>query len=126
MDDIFETRIKNYKDNEQDDLNIENFKPLSNKNKDDSITDPLTMNLQKFTLKKSASYVSPNYNKNVNIEEVKRNSKDFNITHKTNSVNTTNLFNNNINFTTLNEGNKNNFHNKNNMNDKENNIKSFL
>ena len=60
MDDIFETRIKNYKDNEQDDLNIENFKPLSNKNKDDSITDPLTMNLQKFTLKKSASYVSPN------------------------------------------------------------------
>ena len=125
MDDIFETRIKNYKDNEQDDLNIENFKPLSNKNKDDSITDPLTMNLQKFTLKKSASYVSPNYNKNVNIEEVKRNSKDFNITHKTNSVNTTNLFNNNINFTTLNEGNKNNFHNKNNMNDKVNNIKSF-
>ena len=51
MDDIFETRIKNYKDNEQDDLNIENFKPLSNLNKDDWITEPLTMNLKKFTLK---------------------------------------------------------------------------
>ena len=125
MDDIFETRIKNYKDNEQDDLNIENFKPLSNQNKDDSITDPLTMNLQKFTLKKSASYVSPNYNKDINIEEVKRNSKDFKSTYKTNSVNSTYLFNNNINFTTLNEGHKNNFPNKNNINEKVNNIKPF-
>ena len=125
MDDIFETRIKNYADKEQEDLNIENFRPLSNENKDDSVTELLTMNLKRPTLKKSASYIIPNSNKTIDIEETKKSPKDFNITHKTNSVNSTYLFNNNINFTTLNEGYKNVLPNKSNKNEKDNNIKPF-
>ena len=62
MNDTFENRTKNYKDYENEDLKIENFKQLSNKNKDNSLSDPLTMEIQKSTLKKSASYIIQNYN----------------------------------------------------------------
>ena len=126
MDDIFETRIKNYPDKEQEDLKIENFRPLSNQNKEEISLVPLTMNLPKLTLKKSSSYVLLNHKKEMNSEEIIKNPNDFNITQKTNSVNASYLFNNNINFTTLNEGSKNNLtSNKNNLNEKEKNIKPF-
>ena len=107
MNDIFETRIKNYKDREQDDLKIQNFKLLSDPNKDESETIPLTM--KKYPLKKSSSYVSlNNIQLGLNLEETSKNSNGFNFTPQTNSVNTSYLFNNNINFTTLNEGSKKN------------------
>ena len=105
MDDIFETRLKNYKDKEQDDLNIENFKLLSDPNKDEYENIPLTM--KEHSLKKSSSYVSlNNIHLGLNLEEAKKSSNDFNFSQQTNSVNTSYLFNNNINFTTLNEGSK--------------------
>ena len=117
MNDSFENRTKNYKDYEKEDLKIENFKPLSNKNKDNSSSDPLTMEIQKSTLKKSASYIIQNYNKAINLEEDKKNNKDFITAHKTNSKNSSYLFNNNINFTSLNEGDKSSFlSNKNSFN----------
>lgn len=121
MDDIFETRIRNYKDNKQDDLNIENFKLLSEQNKDESDNIPLTM--KEHSLKKSSSYVSlNNIHLGLNIEEAKKSSNDFNFSRQTNSVNTSYLFNNNINFTTLNEGSKIDILN----NEKEQNNKSSL
>ena len=121
MNDIFETRIKNYKDREQDDLKIQNFKLLSDPNKDESETIPLTM--KKYPLKKSSSYVSlNNIQLGLNLEETSKNSNAFNFTPQTNSVNTSYLFNNNINFTTLNEGSKKNLL----SNEKEQNNKSSL
>ena len=121
MNDIFETRIKNYKDREQDDLKIQNFKLLSDPNKDESETIPLTM--KKYPLKKSSSYVSlNNIQLGLNLEETSKNSNGFNFTPQTNSVNTSYLFNNNINFTTLNEGSKKNLL----SNEKEQNNKSSL
>ena len=126
MDDAFEKRIKNYKDNEQEELKIENFKPLTNENKESSSSEPLTMKTKKSTLKKSASYIIQNYNKEMNLEEDKKSIKDLITTHKTNSINSSYLFNNNINYTSLNESDKNTFwSNKNSLNENKNNKSSL-
>ena len=108
MDDIFETRIKNYQDKEQEKLKIDNFKPLSNQNNDDSSKEPLTMNIKKFTLKKSASYIFPNRNNQMILDETEIIPRDYNTSQKANSINSSFLLYNDINFTTLNEGSKNN------------------
>ena len=122
--DIFETRIKNYKEKEQNNLKIENFKPLSIENRDEISSVPFNMKFPKLTLKKSASYISLNNKPSLNNEENKKTNNDFN--HKTSSVNSSYLFNNNINFTTLNESFKNDLlSNKKNTNEKEKNINSL-
>ena len=121
MDDLFKTRIINNENKEQDELKIENFKPLSDLIKTDLLLQPSTMNNKKVTLKKSSSYSSFNNNQEVNLEQTKKSFHDFDVYQKTNSLNTSKLFNNNINFTTLNESAKINlFAKKNNINGKDN------
>ena len=51
------------------------------------------MKTKKSTLKKSASYIIQNYNKEMNLEEDKKSIKDLITTHKTNSINSSYLFN---------------------------------
>jgi hypothetical protein len=121
MDDLFKTRIINNENKEQDELKIENFKPLSDLIKTDLLLQPSTMNNKKVTLKKSSSYSSFNNNQEVNLEQTKKSFHDFDVYQKTNSLNTSKLFNNNINFTTINESAKINlFAKKNNINGKDN------
>ena len=68
MDDLFKTRIINNENKEQDELKIENFKPLSDLIKTDLLLQPSTMNNKKVALKKSSSYSSFNNNQEVNLE----------------------------------------------------------
>ena len=120
MEDIFKTRIKNYEDKEQEKLKIENFKPLSDLKKSDFSLHPLTMNNKKFKLKKSSSYVSLNNIEGIDLEQTK---KSF--LNKTKSLNSSNIFSNNFNFTTLNEAiNNNSFSKKDNKKENNDNNKS--
>ena len=121
MDNIIEKKEKNDIEKEQENLKIENFKPLNNKNDNDESSKPLSMINKKFTLKKSASYVAPNYSDKMNLQENEKIYMDLNITNKTSSVNSSYLFNNKINFTTLNEGNSIFLSNKEKNIEKENN-----
>ena len=126
MEEIFKTRLKNIEDKEQEDLKIENFKPLTDLKKSDLSLQPLTMSNKKFKLKKSTSYVSI-FNNGINLEQTKKSFNDFNLSHKTNSINSSNIFNTNLNFTTLNEGIKNSSITKNsNINESNDNNKSII
>ena len=119
MEEIFKTRLKNIEDKEQEDLKIENFRPITDLKKSDLSLQPLTMSNKKIKIKKSSSYVSI-FNNGINLEQTKKSFNDVNLSHKTNSINSSNIFSTNLNFTTLNEGIKNNSFDKNNIKNESN------
>ena len=125
MEEIFKTRLKNIEKKEQEDLKIENFKPLADLKKSDLSLQPLTMSNKKFKLKKSSSYVSI-FNNGINLEQTKKSFNDVNLSYRTNSINSSNIFSTNLNFTTLNEGIKNNSYEKNNIKNESNDINKSI
>ena len=106
MENYFEDIEKKQLEKEQENLRIENFRPLSNsisgRNK---LNDkPLFIIPKKRLIKKSVSSIFPSMEaKNNNNFNNNKDNNEFNSTNKTNSLNLTSLFNKDIKFTTLNE-----------------------
>ena len=112
MENIFEAVEKDNMEKEQENLKIENFKPLSNNILENSkmIKKSYVIFEKRTPLKKSASSIFPSFESKNNFNnDIVKNNNDFNSTNKTNSINITSLFNKDINFTTLNEHSFNSF-----------------
>lgn len=108
MDNYLDKLEKDKLEKEQENMKIENFRPLSNSNfgRNKLVKKSFIIVKKKESLKNSASSIFPNVESrnSYNISKNNNNINDLNSTNKTNSViNITSLFNKDINFTTLNE-----------------------
>ena len=108
MDNYLDKLEKDKLEKEQENMKIENFRPLSNSNfgRNKLVKKSFIIVKKKGSLKNSASSIFPNVEsrKSYNISKNNNNINDLNSTNKTNSViNITSLLNKDINFTTLNE-----------------------
>ena len=108
MDNYLDKLEKDKLEKEQENMKIENFRPLSNSNfgRNKLIKKSFIIVKKKESLKNSASSIFPNVESrnSYNINKNNNNINDLNSTNKTNSViNITSLFNKDIKFTTLNE-----------------------
>ena len=106
MENYFEDIEKKQLEKEQENLRIENFRPLSNSisRRNKLNNKPLFIIPKKRLIKKSVSSIFPSMEaKNNNNFNNNKDNNEFNSTNKTNSLNLTSLFNKDIKFTTLNE-----------------------
>ena len=113
---------------DQNNLNIENLRPISNRsgrNKLIKKSYTIAHNMSSLQLKKSDSLIFPHIEmkEKLNNDQTNINNNEFSSTNKSNSVIFSSLFNKDINLTTLNEHSGNNFSynnkEKNNMNSNE-------
>lgn len=119
---------KDKDEKDQNNLNIENLRPISNRsgrNKLIKKSYTIAHNMSSLQLKKSDSLIFPHIEmkEKLNNDQTNINNNEFSSTNKSNSVIFSSLFNKDINLTTLNEHSGNNFSynnkDKNNMNSNE-------
>ena len=119
---------KDKDEKDQNNLNIENLRPISNRsgrNKLIKKSYTIAHNMSSLQLKKSDSLIFPHIEmkEKLNNDQANINNNEFSSTNKSNSVIFSSLFNKDINLTTLNEHSGNNFSynnkDKNNMNSNE-------
>ena len=119
---------KDKDEKDQNNLNIENLRPISNRsgrNKLIKKSYTIAHNMSSLQLKKSDSLIFPHIEmkEKLNNDQTNVNNNEFSSTNKSNSVIFSSLFNKDINLTTLNEHSGNNFSyknkDKNNMNSNE-------